>query len=54
MKNSILFDLDGTLWEVIESTYKSVNIIAKKYSLKTLKLVKIKKNLLNCIFHIWN
>ena len=34
MKNSILFDLDGTLWEVIESTYKSVNIIANKYSLK--------------------
>ena len=34
MKNSIIFDLDGTLWEVIESTYKSANIIAKKYNLK--------------------
>ena len=34
MKNSIIFDLDGTLWEVIESTYKSANIIANKYNLK--------------------
>lgn len=34
MKNSVIFDLDGTLWEVIESTYKSVNIIANKYNLK--------------------
>ena len=34
MKNGIIFDLDGTLWEVIESTYKSANIIANKYNLK--------------------
>ena len=34
MKNSVIFDLDGTLWEVIESTYKSANIIANKYDLK--------------------
>lgn len=34
MKNSVIFDLDGTLWEVIESTYKSANIIANKYNLK--------------------
>ena len=34
MKNSVIFDLDGTLWEVIESTYKSVNIITNKYNLK--------------------
>ena len=34
MKKSVLFDLDGTLWEVIDSTYKSANIIANKYNLK--------------------
>lgn len=34
MKNSVIFDLDGTLWEVIESTYISANIIANKYNLK--------------------
>ena len=34
MKNSIIFDLDGTLWEVIESTYKSANEIAYKHGLK--------------------
>ena len=34
MKNSVIFDLDGTLWEVIESTYKSANYIVSKYNLK--------------------
>lgn len=34
MKNGVIFDLDGTLWEVIESTYVSANTIAKKYNLK--------------------
>ena len=34
MKNSVIFDLDGTLWEVVESTYKSANIIANKYNLE--------------------
>jgi len=34
MENSVIFDLDGTLWEVIESTYKSANTIANKYNLK--------------------
>lgn len=34
MRNSVIFDLDGTLWEVIESTYVSANIIANKYNLK--------------------
>ena len=33
INNSVIFDLDGTLWEVIESTYNSANIIAKKYNL---------------------
>ena len=34
IKNSVIFDLDGTLWEVIESTFISANIIAKKHNLK--------------------
>ena len=34
MKNAIIFDLDGTLWEGIESTYQSANFIANKYNLK--------------------
>ena len=32
MKNSVIFDLDGTLWEVIDSTYISANKIASKYN----------------------
>ena len=32
-KIGILFDLDGTLWEVIDSTFYSANEIAKKYHL---------------------
>ena len=31
--NGIIFDLDGTLWEVIDSTYKSANEIASQYNL---------------------
>ena len=34
MRNSIIFDLDGTLWEVIDSTYKSANFIVNKYNLE--------------------
>ena len=33
-KDAIIFDLDGTLWEVTDETYKSVNEVAKKYNLK--------------------
>lgn len=32
-KIGILFDLDGTLWEVIDSTFQSANEITKKYHL---------------------
>lgn len=32
-KKAIIFDLDGTLWEVIDVTHKSANEIAKKYNL---------------------
>lgn len=31
--NGIIFDLDGTLWEVIDSTKDSANTITKKYNL---------------------
>ena len=34
MKKAIIFDLDGTLWEVIDPTYKAVNVVAEKYHLK--------------------
>ena len=33
IKKGIIFDLDGTLWDTTESTYKSVNEIAKKHNL---------------------
>ncbi len=32
-KDGIIFDLDGTLWEVIDSTWISANEITKKYGL---------------------
>ena len=44
-KNAILFDLDGTLWEVVDATYKSVNEIAKQHNLKEIKL-----NTINSVF----
>lgn len=31
--NGIIFDLDGTLWDVLDVTRESANIIAKKYNL---------------------
>ena len=35
---AIFFDLDGTLWEVIDSTYNSVNKITKKYNLPSVTI----------------
>ena len=32
MNKAVLFDLDGTLWETIDSTYTSINEVAKKYN----------------------
>lgn len=40
-KNGVLFDLDGTLWEVIDSTFKSVNQIVKKYKLQEISIETI-------------
>ena len=37
INDGILFDLDGTLWEVIDSTYININIIAKKYGVEVSK-----------------
>ncbi len=36
--DTIIFDLDGTLWDVTLETYKSVNIITKKYALEEISL----------------
>ena len=33
-KNGIIFDLDGTLWETIESNYNALLEVIKKYNLK--------------------
>lgn len=33
-KNGVLFDLDGTLWEVTNRTFESINEVARKYKLK--------------------
>lgn len=41
MKKGIIFDLDGTLWEVTNITYKSVNEIAQKYNLEEVKIETI-------------
>lgn len=42
-KQGILFDLDGTLWEVIDATYESANEITEKYNLKEVTLETVCK-----------
>ena len=37
-KKAVLFDLDGTLWEVVDSTYKSINEVTQRYNLKKIEL----------------
>ena len=34
-KDGIIFDLDGTLWDVFDATYKSANMVTKKHNLKS-------------------
>ena len=40
-KNGILFDLDGTLWDVKNSTFESANKIVKKHKLKEISMETI-------------
>lgn len=42
-KQGILFDLDGTLWEVIDATYESANEVTKKYNLKEVTIETVCK-----------
>ena len=44
MSNGVIFDLDGTLWDVTDSTYESVNKVAKKYKLKEISKETICKS----------
>ena len=41
MKKGIIFDLDGTLWDVSKPTYDSVNQTSKKYKLKEVNMEAI-------------
>lgn len=43
--NAILFDLDGTLWETVDTTLESVNEIARKYHLKEINRETICKGM---------
>lgn len=42
---SIIFDLDGTLWDTTETAYKSANLISKKYNLDKIEMKTIKNNM---------
>ena len=44
MKKAIIFDLDGTLWETLDSYYESINEITKKYNLDKIDKELICKN----------
>lgn len=35
MKYGIIFDLDGTLWNVTDTTYMSVNEVSNKYKINS-------------------
>ena len=42
-KKAVIFDLDGTLWDVTQSTYISANLIASKYGLDNIDVKTICK-----------
>lgn len=44
-KDGVIFDLDGTLWEVADATYESANKVARKYNLK-----EISKDVVSSVF----
>ena len=44
MKNAVIFDLDGTLWETIDSTYTSINEVANKYGVNSVDREVVCKN----------
>lgn len=41
IRKGVIFDLDGTLWEVTNTTYESVNEIVKRHNLKEVSLETI-------------
>lgn len=43
-KKAILFDLDGTLWETIDSTYTSINTVAKENNCNEISKDLVLKN----------
>ena len=44
MKKNVIFDLDGTLWDTKEATYKAFNNIFRKYNYGEVSLQKVYDN----------
>ena len=44
MNKAVIFDLDGTLWESIDSTYVALNKVAKKYNQKEISKELVLQN----------
>ena len=43
MKNTVIFDLDGTLWDVTEVTFLSANRITEKHNLKKISKETVRR-----------